>query len=324
MVKDDLLDRFFRTIPLGGLLVLIFAAAALKNWRDVLAAMIPVLTAFAVLALFFAVTQVKVTPASAFALVLLSGLAVDYGIYAAFLGRNPQAKQIRSAVFLSAATTVLGAGALLFSSHPALSGTGVVLAVGISAAAASGIWVEPLLFVRKQRNGKIYSALLAVSAVLLLSGCASVPQNELPDRQFSGRAVCTAGENKLSFMLMAKREAGKLSAAAVSSSGMLIFNLDKDGNISWGAGIPENFRSKAHILVQDISKIFLSYPLPELADRSGKEYILTENISGGSTLCGGSIFSSKWQVQYSGNGKKIIFERWGIFSPAYRLDIVLR
>ena len=147
-----------------------------------------------------------------------------------------------------------------------------------------------------------------------LSGCITGQENSLPDYQVSGQGVCTSGEESLSFMLMAKSDSGKLSVAAVSSSGLLIFRSGSDGKLICGPGVPASFSRRSEILRQDIRKIFLTYPAAKLADNGAGEYILD----------GGSVLTSKWKLLFSGNGKNIVFERWGIFTPSYRLDVKLR
>ena len=264
LIREELGGRFLLLLPLSLIAAGILAFLVFRNLTDLLLAMVPVLTAFSGLFILGALTGFRATPAAAFALILLTGLAIDYGIYAVSQLRNPDEISIRSSVFLSAATTVAGAGALIFSKHPALFDPGIVLSVGITLACLSGLYLVPLL----KRNGKILP-LLAFALLLMQNGCIAGkgdafenhPESErLKERmkiypeipfKIQADAVIRRNGHTYSVILAADLDPqnGKIKAAGVHpGSGMLVFRLDDNHrNDYWAPLRPESsFENTAH------------------------------------------------------------------------------
>ena len=236
MILDELGGRFLWILPLSILSALLLAFAVFRKISDVLLAMTPVFVSFCGLFLLGGLTGSKATPAAAFALILLTGLAVDYGIYAVSQLRNPEMISARSSVLLSALTTVAGAGALVLSRHPALFWTGVVLSVGIALACLSGLYLVPLM-----KKGKT-SVLPAVMLFLLFSSGSVSGKEKLvpvePDRlpqypqtafRLRANAVVRWRKEAHSVILAAELDpAGKpVKIVGISpGSGLLIFRVD--------------------------------------------------------------------------------------------------
>ena len=168
---------------IGGVLAaLAIVFLVFRNFLDVCRALVPVLFAWTCAAGTAYLTGFRATPAAAFAAVLLTGLAVDYGIYAVCQSRNPGSFDIRDPLLLSAATTIAGSGALLFSHHPVLFGTGAVLTPGILAACLSGVYLVPRL--GKMTVPKSLTVVFPAGILLWVTGCANtVPWQEYPDRE---------------------------------------------------------------------------------------------------------------------------------------------
>jgi|GEM_PF-892805 len=235
MIRSELGGSFLWILPLSIVSALLLAFAVFRRVSDVLLAMTPVFVSFCGV-FSLGATGFKTTPAAAFALILLTGLAIDYGIYAVSQLRHPEMISARGSVFLSAATTVAGAGALIFSKHPALFGTGVVLSVGIALACLAGLYLVPLM-----KKGKTTVLPAAMLLFLLLTGCVSQKVELVPvaaDRlvqypqtafRVRANAVIRWRDLEHSVILAAELDpAGNhVKAAGVSpSSGMLIFRMD--------------------------------------------------------------------------------------------------
>jgi predicted RND superfamily exporter protein len=77
------------------------------------------------------------------AAIITSGVIVDYGIGMTYDYRNNLTMGAPVVVSLSAATNVIGAGALLFAKHPAFFSTGLAMVVCLSAGYLSAIFVVP-------------------------------------------------------------------------------------------------------------------------------------------------------------------------------------
>lgn len=268
LVKKDLGGRFAKLLPWGLALALVLGFSV----RGKLAALtaLPVVLAILSLSAVFAWFQIPVTPAVLFALILLTGLAVDYGVYAVHQLRSGDTS-LRQAMLLSALTTALGAGSLIFSGHPALSGTGLVLGIGIAVAGFTGIYLLPVLMTLKRRSISAPAVLLCLCGTLL-GGCASTP----------GRAVAPAlpaggsftlhspgtignGESVLPVLFAAKidRNRQEVSVVVLNSSGMKLCTLSNVDGAEFELLCPPQFRDAARFLADDLAAIALSGTMPD-------------------------------------------------------------
>ena len=236
MIRSELGGSFLWILPLSFVSALLLAFAVFRRVPEVLLAMTPVFVSFCGV-FSLGLVNFKATPAAAFALILLTGLAIDYGIYAVSQLRHPEKISARGSVFLSAATTVAGAGALVFSKHPALFGTGVVLSIGIALACLAGLYLVPL--VKEGKPSGLPAAMLIL--LLVLNGCVSeTPERgrfstdglmRYPQTEFRVRAnaVIRWRDQEHSVILAAELDpAGDhvKAAGVLPSSGMLIFRMD--------------------------------------------------------------------------------------------------
>jgi len=73
------------------------------------------------------------------------GLCVDYGIYMTHAIATRAEKNGRTTIVLTTATSIIGAGVLLFTQHPVLFAIGVTLTVGMLAGHITAIWAVPAL-----------------------------------------------------------------------------------------------------------------------------------------------------------------------------------
>ena len=328
MIREDLGGRFLWILPLSVLSALALAYGVFRRFSDVLLAMIPVYVSFCGLFILGALTGFRATPAGAFALILLTGLAIDYGIYAVSQLRNPNEISIRESIFLSAATTVAGAGALVLSKHPALFGTGIVLSVGITLACLSGLYLVPML----KRNGKPGRLLSAVLFLFLLTGCTSgIPLEEYSEAQslkekmriypetpfqIQANAILEVQDRKFTFLLAAELNpaTGTIKAAGVSGAGTLLFRINGRDCI-WGSGIPENAQKLLASFREDLCRIFLLKDRNPLAVKQKAEYIVLSSQNGvkweihpDRTIRKETSFPiRKWTGEYRDSGRTVLY-----------------
>ncbi|NOY75465.1 MAG: MMPL family transporter, partial [Kiritimatiellaeota bacterium] len=129
-------------------LILLLAWICLRDPRNVALAMVPVITAIALEFPAHAIAGLKLNAIGLVAMIVVTGLAVDYGIFAVSAADRGDARFAENAVAsltISMLTTAIGSGALLFASHPALRTVGLVVTVGVIAAWASAIFAVPAL-----------------------------------------------------------------------------------------------------------------------------------------------------------------------------------
>jgi predicted exporter len=98
----------------------------------------------------FRLTGTAVNMFHTIALPLVIALSIDYGIFMQAVLEGRMDRQGRNGVLLSALTTLAGFGSLLLARHPALFSLGMAVSSGIASALASALWLQPLLFAKKE------------------------------------------------------------------------------------------------------------------------------------------------------------------------------
>ena len=328
MIREDLGGRFLWILPLSILAALLLSYLVFQNIGDVLLTMTPVLAAFCGLFILGALTGFKATPAAAFALILLTGLAIDYGIYAVSQLRHPEEISVRSSVVLSAATTVAGAGALIFSRHPVLFGTGIVLSIGITLACLSGLYLVPML----KKIPAVRGLPLFLLIVLTLSGCtAGIPFSQYPEAdslrrkitlypeacfQIQANAVMEIQGNTFSFILAVECNPadGEIKISGISGTGILLFRMDRD-SCKPGSGLPLQLKKPLNALRKDFQRIFLLKEGNPLAVTRKTEYISLSSDDGVKweiypdklVRKKGCYPFRKWECIYSDSGRTLFY-----------------
>ena len=112
---------------------------------------------------------------SLFSLAMLTGLVLDYGLFALHARKVPGS--LPTAMLLSALTSIAATAALTTSRHPVMFHTGIVLSVGILLTALTALLVVPSLLqcaasLRTRKHAAL-SLLLLLAAISLLAGCQS-------------------------------------------------------------------------------------------------------------------------------------------------------
>lgn len=141
---------------------------------------LPGFTATLVYVSLMSLSGAAINLAGCFGMIILIGLVIDYGIFALHHGTTGGATggatTVSTSIFLSAVTTLFTSGALLFSRHPVLFHTGLVLSVEILLTMLTALYVIPSLIVVFRRHRRTALSLLMLGCALLLaSGCRSVP-----------------------------------------------------------------------------------------------------------------------------------------------------
>ena len=356
LIREELGGRFLPILISSILAALLIVFLVFRNVSDVCRALVPVLFAWAVAAGVAWLTGFRATPSAAFAAVLLTGLAVDYGIYAVCQFRHPESFDTMDSLLLSAATTIAGAGSLLFSRHPVLFGTGAVLTPGILAACLSGVYLVPRL--GKMTVPKSLAAVFPAGILLLGTGCANtVPWQEYPGREeltlrmnlypaaaFRLQAVTTAAFSgqTFRFLLAAEIDPEKdlVKLAGIDpGSGALLFKSSGDPREAprftplFAERLPAAMRAFPAALAEDLRRIFMVKKLSPLDVEKKGEYIFIrsqENVfwkleKNGAALerRAGSFFSCRWSADYREKGRRIAYRRKGP-GPGYSLEFSVK
>ena len=240
-----------------------------------------------------AVCGFKLNLVNLFSIVMLTGLVIDYGIFALHHAQQPSSS-IPTAMLLSALTTILTTGALLASKHPVMFSTGLVLSFGILMTAITALFVIPSLaqilpFLKHK------SVCILLTLILLFSsGCMSLQTEKFPPRNLS-EAERTQEINEfhklastpqkhlykltisilwydIPMLLAVKTEAatGSLRAVATATNGVTLFSVSGKNFQEEKKFISDVFpdiakRRLFNMLFDDLCHVFLPFAPDRLA-----------------------------------------------------------
>jgi preprotein translocase subunit SecF len=133
---------------IAALLIPILACLLLRDIRLTALALVPVVTGIMAVLGMIPVLGLYLNAPSVISAMVVVGLCIDYGIFMVYASHHQLEMGTRTAVTLSAATTLIGTGVLLFARHPILFSIGVTMATGVLAGYASAMLVVPSLYRR--------------------------------------------------------------------------------------------------------------------------------------------------------------------------------
>ena len=117
-----------------------------------LLALIPVITGITVVMGIIPVLDLSLNAPCLIAAMVVLGLCIDYGIFMVYTCHRNLKTGTRMAVSLSAITTLIGAGVLLFAKHPVLFSIGTTLVAGVLSGYIASIIVIPSFYRLWQKN----------------------------------------------------------------------------------------------------------------------------------------------------------------------------
>jgi predicted exporter len=129
--------------PLAILFNILLAWLFFRDWKYTLIALVPLLTGVVWLVGIMSLFHIPLNVINIVAAIVSTGVIVDYGLGIAYEYRHNLRTGTMIAVSLSAATNVIGCGALLFAKHPALYSTGVAMVISMVTGYLSAVFVIP-------------------------------------------------------------------------------------------------------------------------------------------------------------------------------------
>lgn len=145
MLNDDVASRLTTLLPFAFLLVVVLTALFLGSVRKMLLSLLAVIISLLGILAGLTVAGLPINLPVCFAILLLLGLSIDYGIFGTVVATSPDAPSVKRAMLLSYLTTAGGVGAMVFSVHPVLFYTGLTLFIGITLAFLTGRFLVPRL-----------------------------------------------------------------------------------------------------------------------------------------------------------------------------------
>jgi predicted exporter len=137
----------------AALLVPLLAGLLLRSVRLTVLALVPVVTGVVSILGMIPILGLSLNAPSVISAMVAVGLCIDYGIFMVYHCHYRMETGTETAVTLSAVTTLIGAGVLLFARHPILFAIGLTMVTGVLAGYISSILVLPSLYRRLVPEG---------------------------------------------------------------------------------------------------------------------------------------------------------------------------
>jgi predicted exporter len=115
----------------------------LRKPKQIFLALLPVASSIPFVFLVLTVFSMDVTAIILITLIIILGLSLDYGVFISNADSVKKRDSVIIAASFSMITTIMGAGALLFASHPVMFSIGVTLVSGVTAAYLSAVFCIP-------------------------------------------------------------------------------------------------------------------------------------------------------------------------------------
>ena len=131
--------------PLAFLFNVVLSWLFFRDWKYTLIALVPLVTGVVWFVGIMSFLKIPLNVINIVASIVSTGVIVDYGLGITYQYRHNLRTGTIIAVTISAATNVIGTGALLFAKHPALYSTGVAMFICIITGYLSAILVVPPL-----------------------------------------------------------------------------------------------------------------------------------------------------------------------------------
>lgn len=142
-------------VPVALLLNVVLTWFFFRNIRETIIALVPLFTGIIWLAGFMVLLHIPLDVVNIIGIVIVTGVIVDYGIGVTYEYQYNLKIGTIMAVSLSAVTTILGSGVLLFAKHPVMFSIGVGMTVSVFIGYLTSIFVVPSLcdmFVKTRRR----------------------------------------------------------------------------------------------------------------------------------------------------------------------------
>ena len=157
IISESIGSEIIYLAIIAGIIIPLLACFFLRDIKLSLISLVPVLSSIAAILGILPLMGMPMNAPSVIACMVVTGLAIDYGIFMVYTCSHNLKTGTYTAVTLSAATTLIGAGVLVFAKHPMLFSIGVTLVTGVFAGFIASIIVIPALFrLRAQKRNLFF------------------------------------------------------------------------------------------------------------------------------------------------------------------------
>ena len=154
-ISTKILDDALYIAIVALFMVIMLAWFCLQSPRETFMALVPVISSSLAIMPIYALCHWKINAIALVALIVVTGLSIDYGIFAVTAMKNRDiefSKSAFTALTISMLSTIIGSGALLWASHPALNSVGKVITIGVFAGYLSAVSIIPAIWKLNRRN----------------------------------------------------------------------------------------------------------------------------------------------------------------------------
>jgi len=134
-----------RLASLAVALVVLFTVLLMRRPSEVVLALLPAIVSVLAVLKTLQTVGLAVNIPTLISGIVVIGLAIDYGIFMVFGSKRGTLRDVCVAVTLSTITSLIGAGVLVLTQHPALFSIGVTLVAGLTAAYVTALCAIPFL-----------------------------------------------------------------------------------------------------------------------------------------------------------------------------------
>ena len=143
LVGEQLILDMKKISIFASLWILILLMIFLKKPQTIFLALLPVITSISFVFLVLTIISMQVTAIVLIALIIILGVSLDYGVFISSANSKEERKSVILAATFSMLTTIMGAGALLFASHPVMFSIGITIVSGVIAAYLTAVFCIP-------------------------------------------------------------------------------------------------------------------------------------------------------------------------------------
>lgn len=131
MLSKSVSSEIILLSGIAAIMIPLLTCLLLKDIRMTSLALVPVITGITAVMGMIQVFGLSLNAPTLIAAMVVLGLCIDYGIFMVYTCRRNLKTGTRMAVSLSAITTLIGAGVLLFANHPVLFSIGATIVSGV-------------------------------------------------------------------------------------------------------------------------------------------------------------------------------------------------
>jgi len=158
MLSKSVSSEIILLSGIAAIMIPLLTCLLLKNIKMTALALIPVITGTTAVMCIIPIFGLSLNAPILIAAMVVLGLCIDYGIFMVYTCSRNLKTGTRMAVSLSAITTLIGAGVLLFANHPVLFSIGATIVSGVLFGYISSIIVIPSfyrLWIKNTNQGKL-------------------------------------------------------------------------------------------------------------------------------------------------------------------------